>query len=95
MKKFLIILVNALLVLIIAGVILATWMPAIYTSEWFAKTDWPSVYATAGRLMRWGLGAVVVLAVVWVGGAVWINRRRRAETPATIQAPPSRGFPSR
>ncbi len=30
-----IILVNALLVLVIAAIIVATWMPAIYTSDWF------------------------------------------------------------
>ena len=35
MKRTLIILLNALLVLVIAGIILATWMPAIYSSEWF------------------------------------------------------------
>lgn len=37
MKKTLIILLNALLVLVIAGIILATWMPAIYSSEWFHR----------------------------------------------------------
>jgi hypothetical protein len=35
MKRALVILLNALLVLVIAAIILATWMPAIYTSGWF------------------------------------------------------------
>jgi len=34
-KLVLIILVNTLLVLAIAAIIIATWMPAIYTSDWF------------------------------------------------------------
>jgi len=34
-KLALIILVNALLVLAIVAIIVATWMPAIYTSDWF------------------------------------------------------------
>jgi hypothetical protein len=34
-KLGMIILINTLLVLAIAGIIIATWMPAIYTSDWF------------------------------------------------------------
>jgi flagellar basal body-associated protein FliL len=34
-KRILIILINTLLVLVIAAIIIATWMPAIYTSDWF------------------------------------------------------------
>jgi hypothetical protein len=34
-KRAMIVLINTLLVLVIVGIILATWMPAIYTSEWF------------------------------------------------------------
>jgi hypothetical protein len=37
MKRAFIIFVNVLLVLVIIAVILATWMPAIYSSEWFHK----------------------------------------------------------
>ena len=32
--------VNAVLVLVIAGVIGATWLPAIYTSPWFQNNAW-------------------------------------------------------
>ena len=32
--------VNTLLVLVIAGVILATWLPAIYVSPWFQNNRW-------------------------------------------------------
>lgn len=39
-KRAMVILVNALLVLIIAAIILATWMPVIYTSDWF-KANFP------------------------------------------------------
>jgi len=37
MKKALTVLVNLLLVIVIAAIIIATWMPAIYTSDWFKK----------------------------------------------------------
>ncbi len=37
MKRAVIIAVNVLLGLLIAAIILATWMPAIYTSTWFRK----------------------------------------------------------
>ena len=39
-KKALTILVNTVLVLVILFLILSTWMPAIYTSEWFQKNHW-------------------------------------------------------
>jgi hypothetical protein len=32
--------VNTLLVLVIIGVILATWLPAIYVSPWFQNNRW-------------------------------------------------------
>ncbi len=37
MKRTMIIFVNAVVALVILALILATWMPAIYTSEWFHK----------------------------------------------------------
>jgi len=71
-KKALIILVNTVLVLVIIGVILATWMPAIYTSDWFQKTDWPSVYHKSLVQVRHGVIGLVIAAVVsaaaWFGG---------------------------
>ena len=32
--------VSALFLLVIAGIIAATWMPAIYTSQWFQNNHW-------------------------------------------------------
>ena len=42
MKRTLIILLNALLVLIIVAIILAIWMPGIYSGEWF-HTRFPNL----------------------------------------------------
>jgi hypothetical protein len=36
--------VNTLLGLTIAGIILATWMPAIYISPWFQGNRWVRVH---------------------------------------------------
>ncbi len=36
--------VNTALVLAIAGIILATWMPAIYVSPWFQTNRWVRVH---------------------------------------------------
>jgi hypothetical protein len=38
MKKWMWMLLNVLLALVIVAIILATWMPAIYTSDWFKAT---------------------------------------------------------
>jgi len=40
MKRPVVITINALLVLVIAGLITATWMPVIYTSQWFQTNHW-------------------------------------------------------
>jgi hypothetical protein len=40
MNRTAVIIINALLVLTIIGVILATWMPVIYTSAWFQSHRW-------------------------------------------------------
>jgi uncharacterized membrane protein (UPF0182 family) len=97
-KKALIILVNTVLVLVIIGVILATWMPAIYTSDWFQKTDWPSVYHTGvvrGRQgLIWLVVAAVVIAMGWFG-AVALLKRRRAETSAIPGSPAAPRLPTR
>ena len=44
MKCALIYTINTLLVLAIAGIIMATWMPAIYTSQWFQSNHWVRVH---------------------------------------------------
>lgn len=44
MKRTLVYTINAILVLIIVGIILATWMPAIYTSQWFQSNSWVRVH---------------------------------------------------
>jgi hypothetical protein len=44
MKKSAIIFVNSLLVVIIILIILATWLPAIYTSQWFQNDHWVKVH---------------------------------------------------
>ena len=36
--------VNTVLVLAIAGIILATWLPAIYVSPWFQTNPWVRVH---------------------------------------------------
>ena len=98
MKKALIILVNTVLVLVIIGVILATWMPAIYTSDWFQKTDWPSVYHKSLVQVRHGVIGLVIAAVVsaaaWFGAAKLL-KRRRAGTSAIPEIPASRHLPTR
>ena len=38
MRTFFKYFINGLLVIVIVGIIIATWMPAIYSSEWFHKT---------------------------------------------------------
>ena len=40
MKRAAVYAINTLLALFIVGVIVATWMPAIYTSDWFQKSPW-------------------------------------------------------
>lgn len=96
-SKLLIILVNSLLVLVIVGVIVATWMPAIYTSEWFGKTDWTAVYQTGvsrgRRGVMWLALAGVVLLVVWIGAV--LLRRRRAGTTVIEADRASPHLPSR
>jgi hypothetical protein len=37
-KKWMWVVVNVALVLVIVAIIIATWMPAIYTSDWFKRT---------------------------------------------------------
>jgi hypothetical protein len=44
MKKSVVIAINTLLVVVIVLIILATWMPAIYTSEWFQQNHWVKVH---------------------------------------------------
>jgi hypothetical protein len=44
MKRMMIITINAILVLVIAGLITATWMPVIYTSQWFQSNQWVRVH---------------------------------------------------
>jgi len=44
MKRAVVISINAILVLVIAGIITATWMPVIYTSEWFQNNHWVRVH---------------------------------------------------
>ncbi len=44
MKKSVVIVVNSILVLVIILIILATWLPAIYTSEWFQGNRWVKVH---------------------------------------------------
>ncbi len=44
MKKSAVIIINTLLVVVIALIILATWMPAIYTSPWFQANHWVKVH---------------------------------------------------
>jgi hypothetical protein len=44
MKRAVVITINAILVLVIAGIILATWLPAIYTSQWFQNSPWVRVH---------------------------------------------------
>jgi hypothetical protein len=40
MNRIAVIVVNALLVLVILGIVIATWMPVIYTSQWFQSHHW-------------------------------------------------------
>jgi hypothetical protein len=40
MKRGMIVAINALLVVVIVLIILATWLPAIYTSQWFQGNHW-------------------------------------------------------
>jgi len=40
MKRALVYTINAILILVIAGIITATWLPAIYTSQWFQSNAW-------------------------------------------------------
>jgi len=40
MKRAARIFINTLLVIVIVGLITATWMPAIYTSPWFQNSHW-------------------------------------------------------
>jgi hypothetical protein len=44
MKRPVVITINAILVLVIAGLITATWMPVIYTSQWFQSNHWVKVH---------------------------------------------------
>jgi hypothetical protein len=44
MKRAFIFTINAILILVIAGIITATWMPAIYTSQWFQTNHWVRVH---------------------------------------------------
>ena len=48
MKRPVVITINAILVLVIAGLITATWMPVIYTSEWFQTNHWVTVHLLGG-----------------------------------------------
>jgi hypothetical protein len=49
MKRTLVITINSLLALMIVGIILATWLPAIYTSPWFQKNHWVRVHLLDDR----------------------------------------------
>jgi hypothetical protein len=40
MKRPAVIFINSVLVVVIIGLITATWMPVIYTSEWFQHNRW-------------------------------------------------------
>jgi hypothetical protein len=44
MKRAFVITINTLLALLIVGIIVATWMPAIYTSQWFQQNHWVRVH---------------------------------------------------
>ena len=44
MRRPVTITINTLLALAIAGIILATWLPAIYTSRWFQTNHWIRVH---------------------------------------------------
>jgi len=44
MKRAIVISINAILVLVIIGIIIATWLPAIYTSRWFQNNRWVQVH---------------------------------------------------
>jgi hypothetical protein len=44
MKRVFVYTINAILVLVIAGIITATWMPVIYTSQWFQTNHWVRVH---------------------------------------------------
>jgi uncharacterized membrane protein len=44
MKPAVVIAINAILVLTILGIITATWLPAIYTSDWFQHNQWVRVH---------------------------------------------------
>jgi hypothetical protein len=44
MKRAAVIVINAILVLVIIGLITATWMPVIYTSQWFQNNHWVRVH---------------------------------------------------
>jgi hypothetical protein len=44
MKRALVISINTLLALMILGIILATCLPAIYTSQWFQNNPWIRVH---------------------------------------------------
>jgi len=44
MKRPVVIAINEILVLVIVGLITATWMPAIYTSRWFQNNHWVKAY---------------------------------------------------
>lgn len=43
-KKIAIITINTILVLVIAGLITATWMPVIYNTQWFQTNHWIRVH---------------------------------------------------
>jgi hypothetical protein len=43
MKRAAVFVINAILVLVIIGLITATWMPVIYSSEWFQNNHWINV----------------------------------------------------
>jgi hypothetical protein len=44
MKRAMVIAINAALVLVISGIVIATWLPAIYTSAWFQNNQWIRVH---------------------------------------------------
>jgi hypothetical protein len=43
-KRAIVFAINAVLVLVIIGLITATWLPAIYSSTWFQHNRWVRVH---------------------------------------------------
>jgi hypothetical protein len=51
MRRTVAISINTILMLVIASLILATWMPAIYTSQWFQNSPWAQAHLLRAHLL--------------------------------------------